>query len=351
MRLSNEDTTVSEESSQPPKLRSVQLMQRMIGGFMVSQPLMVAAKLGIADLVEEAPRTADELAHATKSHAPSLRRLLRFLTLLGIFAEDASGKYRQTPLSETLRANHPESVRYGAMMYGSSTFWRSWGDLYQTILTGEPAFDRIYGESHYDYLRTHPDDAAIFNAAMSSGAPLALSAIPTAYDFSQFERIVDVGGGHGALLDGILSANPRLRGVLIDQPEVVAGATTLRAGANAHRCETIGGNFFESIPAGADGYLMKAVIHNWNDDDALKILRNCRRAIRDDGTLLLIERVLKPGNEPDPERGMDLNMLVMLRGRERTEAEFRALLEDAGFRLTRVIAMPLPWSIIECQAI
>jgi len=316
---------------------------------MVSQPIMVAARLGIADLVEEAPRTADELAHATKAHAPSLRRLLRFLTVLGIFAEDATGKYRQTPLSDVLRSNHPESIRNTARMYGSPTFWRSWGDLYETVLTGEPAFDRIFGTSHFDYLRAHPDDAAIFNAAMSSGAYLVLSVIPTAYDFSQFRRIVDVGGGQGALLDGILSANPGLLGVLLDLPEVVAGAMRLREGPNAQRCQIVGRSFFESLPGGADGYLMKAVIHDWNDNDALRILRNCRRAIDNHGKLLLIERVLEPGNELDPERAMDLNMLVMLRGRERTEAEFRALLDDAGFRLTRVIKMPLPWSIIECQ--
>src|SRR5262249_52526909 len=144
---------VSEESSRQPRLRSAQRMQQMIGAFMVSSPIVVAAKLGIADLIGEAPKTADELADATQAHAPSLRRLLRFLTVLGIFAEDETGKYRQTPLSETLRSDHPESVRYTAIMYGSPTFWRSWGDLYQTVLTGEPAFDRIYGTPHFDYLR------------------------------------------------------------------------------------------------------------------------------------------------------------------------------------------------------
>lgn len=340
---------MSEGNTEPSKLRSAQQMQRLMGAFMVSQPIMVAAKLGIADLVEEAPRTAEELAHVTKAHAPSLRRLLRFLTVLGIFAEDGTGKYRQTPLSDVLRSNHTESIRDTARMYGSPTFWRSWGDLYETVLTGEPAFDRIYGTSHFDYLRANPEEAAIFNAAMTSGARRVLAAIPTVYDFSQFRRIVDVGGGHGALLDGLLSANPKLLGVLLDLPEVVAGAMTLRDGPNAQRCEIVGGNFFESIPGGADGYLMKAVIHDWNDNDALKILRNCQRAIDHHGKLLLMERVLKPGNELDPERAMDLNMLVMLRGRERTEAELRALLENAGFRLARVIEMPLPWSIIECQ--
>ena len=339
---------MNDQISQPPGLTSWQRMNQLVMGFAASQAISVAAKLGIADLVAEAPRTVDELARATKAHAPSLRRLLLMLSSIGIFAEDASGTFRHTPLSETLRTNDPQSIRNYAVVWGEPWVWRPWGDLYHTILTGEPAFHRIYDSTFFDYLASHPDDAAIFDAGMSSGA---LTEILAAYDFSRFERVVDVGGGQGALLQGILQRNSELRGVLADLPAVVAGATALLTGALAERCEIAGIDFFKSVSEGADAYVMKAIIHDWNDEAALKILKNCRRAIRDDGKLLLMEHVLKPPNEPDPGLGrfIDLDMLVLLTGRERTEAEFETLLRAGGFSLTRVIPTTGYFSIIESR--
>lgn len=340
---------MSDKSSQlfPAELGQ---MSHLIYGYMTSQAIAVAAKLGIADLLKEEPRTAEELANATKAHTPSLTRLLRMLTSVGVFAEDADGRFRQTPLSEFLREDNPRSAR-GMAICGSELWWRPWGDLHRTVMTGQPAFHRIHGESLFDYLAKRPDDAAIFDAAMTSRSAIDLSAVLGAYDFSEFKRIVDVGGGHGALLHGILAANPKLRGVLADQPAVVAGAATLRTGSVADRCELVGGDFFTSVPEGADAYIMKRIIHDWNDEDSLKILRNCRRAIRPDGKLLLIEQVLKPANEPDPGKLMDLNMLLLLGGQERTEAEFAALLRQAGFSLTRVIPTASAMSIVESQPV
>lgn len=338
---------MSDRSSQPGDPSSLTQLYQLIVGYRTTQPIYVAAKLGIADLVAETPKTAHELAQATRAHAPSLRRLLLMLSSVGIFAEDTAGRFRTTPLGELLRRDHPQSQRSLSMMYGSAFFWKPWGELYEAVVSGQPAFDRVYGVSLFDYLSTHPEDAAIFNDAMTSISARDVSAILAAYDFSRFERIVDVGGGHGALLHAILSANPRLRGVLADLPAVVAGAAGWRSEPIAHRCSVVATDFFESVPDGADGYLMKLIVHDWNDEDAVKILRNCRRAIRPNGRLLLIEWVLKGPNEPDPGRALDLQMLVMFRGRERTEADFAALLREAGFSLMRVIPTSGPASIVE----
>ena len=314
---------------------SMQMMQLLWPGAMAVQAIHVAARFAIADLVASGPKSIEELAEATHTHGSSLGRLLRALTSLGIFVEDTMGRYRQTALSDTLRSDHPESIRPSAMMLGAHFIWKPSGALEETVRTGQSSFERIYGAPFFEYLAGHSDDAAVFNAAMSS-APDYLAAIVGAYDFSKFERIVDVGGGHGRLLAGILSANPRLRGILHDLPAVVAGASALRQEPISQRCEIIGGDFFIGVPARADAYMLKGIIHDWNDEAALKILKNCRRAIRSDGTLLLVEAVLTPST--DPTRAlMDMLMMVLTSGRERTESEFRSLLTEAGFSMVQVI--------------
>jgi SAM-dependent methyltransferase len=341
---------MSEQGSPTPVLQPWQQMMELARGLFVTQAIYVAAKLGIADLVEDKPKTALELANATQAHPPSLRRLLLMLSSMGIFAQDAEGRFRQTPLSDALRSANPQSVRNYAMLVGSHLFWRPWGDLRRTIETGTPAFDRVFGAPLFDYLKAHPEDGAIFDAAMTNKILLDRS-IVTAYDFSQFKRIVDVGGGAGALLHAILSANPELRGVLYDRPATVANATLLRSGAIANRCEVVGGDFFQSIPEGADAYIASSIIHDWTDEDALKILRNCRRAISPGGKLLLIEAVLKPPNQSDPGRTLDVTVMVILGGRERDEQEFRALLGDAGFSLRRIVPTAGPLSIVESEPV
>ena len=343
---------MSEQNPQSVQQPASAEMLQHILGVLIPQASHIAAKLGIADIVAKGPATAEELAAATQSHAPSLRRLLRFLTSLGIFSEDASGKYHQTELSDTLRRDHPQSVRGFAIFWGSGLCWKPFGDLATTIATGEPAFNHVFGTGVFEYLSAHPEDAAIFNDGMTSLSARDLPLIIAAYDFSAFNRIVDVGGGAGALLHGILSANPKLRGVLFDLPSVVEGADSLRSGSLAARCEIVGGDMFQKVPEGADGYLMRAVIHDWNDEDALKILQVCRRAIPAHGKLLLVDSVLKPSNEPDLGRFNDLTMLAMAPGgRERSEVEFRDLLQRSGFALTRVIPATGMLSIVEAHPV
>jgi hypothetical protein len=268
-------------------------------------------------------------------HPASLARLLRALTSLGVFVEDTSSRYGQTPLSEPLRADHPESVRPLAMMMGARFFWEPIGRLDESIRTGQTAFERVYAQPFFRHLADHPEDAAVFNAAMSS-MPSYNADIVAAYDFSPFRRIVDVGGGQGALLAAILEANPQARGVLHDLPSVVAGASALRSDGGAGRCDIVGGDFFDGVPEGGDAYLLKGVIHDWPDARAMTILKNCRRAIRSGGTLILVDNVLTGSDDPGRAL-MDLLMMVLTGGRERTEAEFRSLLGKAGFALTRVI--------------
>ena len=338
----------NREAQAQPVSPSMQMTQILWPGAMAVQAIHVAAKLALADLVAGGPKSIRELAEATHTHGPSMARLLRALTSLGIFVEDTTGRYRQTALSDTLRSDHPESIRPFAMMLGAHFVWKPSGALQETVRTGQPSFERVYGAPFFEYLAEHPDDSAVFNAAMSS-SPGYLAAIVGAYDFSKFERIVDVGGGHGLLLAGILAANPRLHGVLYDLPGVVAGSSALGQQPISQRYEIIGGDFFKGVPAGADAYMLKGIIHDWNDEAALKILKNCRRAIRPDGTLLIVEAVLTPSTDPATAL-MDMLMMVLTSGRERTESEFRSLLQKAGFSMVQVIRA-MGASIIESRPV
>src|SRR5206468_6991940 len=297
-----------------------------------------------------AAQTVDELAEAAQVDAPALKRVLRALTTLGVFFEDADGRFRHTDLSQTLRADHPESVRAWALMLGAHFVWRPVGDLYESVRTGTPGFRRLYGERFFEWAKSHPEDGAVFNMAMTSGSAQRLPVLLAAYDFTQFERIVDVGGGHGALLAGILGASPKTLGVLFDLPNVVAGAEPLRAAGLAERCEIVAGDFFESVPAGGDAYILSRVIHDWDDAAGLKILASCRRAIRPAGRLLLIEGVSKPPNEPDPNKFLDV-WFIGGGGCERTEAEYRALLRSGGFALERVVPTDGPSAILESRPV
>jgi hypothetical protein len=299
--------------------------------------LHTAARLGVFDALAAGPQTAEQLAAAVGAHGPSLRRLLRALTTVDVLREDAAGAFANADLGELLRADHPQSLGAQAIMYGEPFFWGTWGDLYETVRTGAPAFERVNGAALFDYLGRRPAEAALFEAGMTSVSKLRLPAILGAYDFSGFTQIVDVGGGRGALLRALLEHYPRLSGILYDQPAVIANAAELQSASAAGRCQLVGGNFFQSVPAGGDGYILKQVLHDWNDAEVVQILRHCRQAMAASGKLLVIETVLKPSNEPDYGKWADLNMLVMLSGRERTAEEFRALYAAAGFELTAVI--------------
>jgi hypothetical protein len=338
-----------DENDQWGPPAAMRMMQFVWPSPAITQAVYVAAVLGISDLVKDEPETAESLAARTGTHGPSLGRLLRALASLGIFSEK-DHRFANTPLSETLRSDRPDSVRSIVLMLGAPFFWGPWGDLLGSIKTGQPAFNRLYGMPFFDYLTNHPDAALIFNQSMTGGTSMTATHLVAAYDFSIFRRIVDVGGGQGALLAGILAANPKLQGVLYDLPSVVAGADALRREPVASRAEIVGGDFFERVPEGADAYVLKGIIHDWADEEAVRILKNCRRAIASGGRVLLMEGILKPPNEPDPERFMDLLMLVVPGGRQRDESNFRALLGDAGFSIDRIIPTAGP-SIIEGRPI
>jgi O-methyltransferase domain/Dimerisation domain len=324
-------------------------MMPMIFGFMVSQAIHVAAKLGIADLLKDEPKGYAELACATATHAPSLYRVLRALASAGVFAETEPGVFGLTPLGETLRSDVPGSMRAMSVFMGEQCNWQAWGDILHSVKTGESAFEHVFGMGFFQHLERHPEAARVFSEAMTSNSEPFDAAVTAGYDFSGISRIIDLGGGHGSLISSILKAYPNMKGILFDAPHVSEGARSrLKAEGVSERCEVIAGDFLESIPGGADAYMMKHIIHDWDDANAVAILKNCRRAMPEGaGKLLLIEEVLPCDNTPALAKLIDLEMLLMPGGRERTEAEYRTLFEAAGFRLTSVTPTQSPLSVIE----
>jgi hypothetical protein len=316
-------------------------------GIIAAQAIYAAAKLRIPDLLASGPRTIAELASDCDSNPAALERLLRALASIGLFAVEPNGSFRNTALTEVLRSDYSESQRDGALFLPAPFLWRPIGELYDSVRSGKAAFPRMFGQQFFEYLAAHPDDAATFNSAMTQGVAWTSPALIAAYDFSHFQQLVDVGGGQGALLRDVLLANPRLRGILFDLPEVVAGASETLEGDVAARSQIVAGSFFDSVPAGASAYLMKGVIHDWPDDDAIKILQTIRRAIPPDGILLLVESLA--GADARPTGLSDLLMLV-IGGRDRTEADFRSLLAATGYSLNRIINTAAS-SIIECHPI
>ena len=332
---------------QPNDVPAPVALLRMMTGYWISKALNVAAELGVADLLRDGPRSSDELAGACGAHPAALYRLLRALAGVGVFTELDGRRFALTPLAELLRSDVPGSMRALARMYGSEQY-RAWDGLLESVRTGEPAFDRTFGASYFDYLGRNPDAGAVFNEAMTGWTTQVADAVVEAYDFTGVNTVVDVGGGHGLLLATILRAHPSMRGALFDLPHVVAGAgPLLEAAGVADRCVTVGGDFFASVPEGGDAYLLAQILHDWDDERCRPILENCRRAMRPDGRVLVVEQVLPPANEPSLGKWLDLHMLVLLTGRERTEAEYGALLEAAELELTRVIPTSSGAGIVE----
>jgi hypothetical protein len=335
------------EGMQADDLPAPLALQRMMTGYWVSKALNVAAELGVADLLRDGPRISDELAAACGAHPPTLYRLLRALASVGVFAEGEGRRFALTPLAELLRSDVPGSMRALARMYGSEQY-RAWGDLLDGVRTGEPAFDRVFGASFFDYLAGSPGSGAIFNEAMTGWTAQVADAVVAAYEFAGTRTVLDVGGGHGLLLATILQVYPAMHGVLFERPDVIVGGLPLLEAAGvADRCGVVGGDFFASVPDGGDVYILAQILHDWDDERCRVILGNCRRAMGPDGKLLVVEQVLPPANEAAFAKWLDLHMLVLLAGRERTEAEYRVLLAAAGFALTKVIPTRSGASIVE----
>jgi ubiquinone/menaquinone biosynthesis C-methylase UbiE len=319
----------------------------MLTGYWITQALYVAAKLGIADLLTAGPRSPDDLAQVTKSHAPALYRLLRALASVGVFAEDGQGRFSLTPLAECLRSDVPGSQRALAIMTGEEHY-RAWGELLYSVQTGQTAFDKLYGMPVFDFLSRNPEQAKVFDAAMVGVHGRETAAMLDAYDFSGIATLADIGGGNGSLLTTVLKRHPAMRGILFDLPGVTERARgNLQAAGLADRCQVIGGNFFESAPAGADAYLMRHIIHDWDDEKATRILQNVHRVMGKEGRLLVVEGVIPHGNEPSFGKLLDLTMLVIPGGKERTEEEYRKLFEAGGFHLTRIVPTKAEVSVVE----
>jgi orsellinic acid C2-O-methyltransferase len=333
------------------------VLLQMVFGFFPAQVLYVAARLRIPDLVADGAKSSEELAEATGTHAPSLYRLLRALAYLGILQEAEPGRFGLTELGTPLRSDATDSVWATTLLFCGEGVWRAWGDLLSSVRTGATAFDESSGADPFARFAGDPEASATFNQAMSEGTGRDAPGIIASYDFGQFQTLVDVGGGDGTLIAAILGATPGLQGVLFDTAPGLAQATErLEAAGVGDRCELVEGDFFESVPAGADAYIMKSVIHDWDDERCVTILANCRRAMADGAKVLVVEPVLPPKVEPSFTRlGVimsDLNMLLNTGGRERTEAEFASLLRPARLELTAVVPIPPPsvYSVIEAVA-
>lgn len=325
---------------------TMEFFKQVFGGSWITQGLWAAADMGIADLLAAGPRTAEELARSTRTHAESLYRLMRALASFGIFGQDEQDRFSLTPVSDRLRSDVPGSQRAFAIMMGAE-FYAAWGELLHSVRTGEPGFHKRFGMPFFEYMTQHPERHALYDEAMTGIHGPETDAMLDAYDFSAFKTVTDVGGGNGSALMTILRRHPALRGILFELPAVADRARTgcLTPGLKNRICIE-GGDFFASVPSGADVYVLRHILHDWQDEDAVKILCNCREAMHPDSTLLVVEMVIPTGDAPGFGKWLDL-MMLLVAGRERTEAEYGRLFSAAGLKMTRVIPTASDVSLVE----
>jgi hypothetical protein len=324
-------------------------LMRLINGFQVSQALHVAASLAVADHLKDGPKSADVLARTCGAHPGSLYRVLRALAAVGVFHESEEREFSLTPIGACLTSDAVETRRNWAQYIAGPGSWHAWGNLLHCVKSGEAAYPVTHGTDAWSYRRQHPEEQAVFDRAMTGNSLSHARAVIEAYDFKPFSRIVDIGGGQGLLLREILLACPASRGVLFDQPQVVGSATLRTTPGLENRVETVAGSFFDTMPAGGDAYVMKVILHDWDDDKAIEILRACSRAMSPAATLVVIERVIAPPNQIPEAKFSDLNMLVTHGALERTREEFADLFAKGGFRLDRVIPTRSPLSVITAR--
>lgn len=319
-------------------------------GSWTAQAIYVAAELGIPDQLAAGPQRADEVARRVGADPGATYRLMRALASRGVLHHRSDDRFTLTALGDALRSDTPGSMRDMVLFLNGPEHWAHWGELLHAVRTGETGVEKIRGTSFFNYLDSNPQLATAFNNAMTAMSDMANVGVLAAYDFTAFRLIADVGGGHGRLLAAILAEAPQANGVLFDLPSVIADAApTFEAAGVSGRATVTGGSFLETVPDGADAYVLKSIIHDWDDETALRILRNVRTAIADGGKLLLIEQVIPSRATPHFGLMLDLEMLVAAGGRERTRAEYANLLSRAGFRLTRVVDTVTPASIVEAE--
>jgi len=336
-------TQVPQNQAPPAHINVLQLL----GGAHVAGAVSCLAQLGIPDLVESGPKSAEVLAKEIGAQPQELYRLMRATACVGVLSEGADGKFSQTPMSAVLRSKANPSFRALAIMGGREWHGRGWSHLEHCVRTGKQATEKIYGMHAFEYMKQHPEEAQIFNDAMTEFSMVDGPAVAEAYDFSGIHSIVDVGGGHGLLLAIILQKNPNMKGTLYDVQHVVDGATNGPLKPVMDRCALASGDMFSSVPAGADAYIMKHIIHDWPDDLCIKILKACRKGVNAGGKLLVVDHVIRPGNTFSPGKFLDLQMLIFPGGCERTEKQFRELFAAGGWQLTRIIPTVALDSIVE----
>ncbi len=336
---------MAHEESPPPSLK---ILEITYSNFVIARALYAFAKLGIADLLGGKARSSDELAASAGVDPRALYRLLRTLSTADVVSESPDHRFTLGPLGEALRSDVPGSMRGWAIFSGEPYVLRAWEEIVHSIQTGQPAWEHVHKTPLFEYFEQHPEAAEIFDQAMTSLSAGEAPAILEAYDFSGIRKLADIGGGQGLLLRAILKAHPRMNGVLLDRADVVKGVQgQLAQEGLAERCEVVPGDFFQAVPAGANAYLLKYVIHDWDDERSLTILKNCRRAMKNDARLLLVETIVPAPGTPHYAKLQDLEMLVLTGAQERTVDEYSHILEQAGFKLLRVVPTIEPLSILE----
>lgn len=322
---------------------------RITGQLLPARCIAIAAELDIAQHLAAHPLHVEKLAEFCGLHGPSLFRMMRFLASIGIFHQNEDGTFANTPQSDVLRKDVPGSV-YPLVRQGwQDVVWDTYKDLPKGLKTGEPAFSLAHGEAFFDHLASHPDHGAMFDASMALMSGPENAVIAEAYPFGEALTVVDIGGGHGGLLAAVLTQHPELNGVLFDQQQVINDPEALIEAGVQDRCKRIAGNFFESVPGGADIYMLKRILHDWTDDDAVRILTCVKQALSPEARVAVIDAVIKPGNDADANKYLDVGIMALLNGRERTAEDFENLFTEAGLQLLRIIPTPAPstMSIIE----
>ncbi len=326
-----------------------EIVLQMATGYWIGRALYVTTELGIPDLLADGPKNCTGLAASTKTHPLALYRVLRALAMVGVFVETGPRQFGLTPLSEVLRSDVPGSMRPMVLFQGDHLHAASYGEMRYSLETSRPAVEKAFGLSVFEFMRQNPEAGTLFNQAMTTHSQMEAGAVLAGYDFGGIGTLVDVAGGMGGLLAAILEANPSMRGVLFDLPHVIAESRLHGEikGALLPRVDFAAGDFFETVPGGGDAYLLKHIVHDWYDDKAGLILQNCRKVMGPQARLLLVEMVIPDGPQPHFGKMLDLEMLVVAGGMERTESEYRTLLTAAGLKLQRIVPTPGPISIVE----